>query len=452
MGVPDHGGFDLVIAIDVVRLDALLRSVVNQPIGEQTSNVQHWGTLRLRPVVQLAGITLAPDGALTMSITTSGTVLEWPRLQVAGVQIFPPGSARLDLTVRVAGRPEDVGTELRVAFASDAAQVTIAPGTLETIPAIQGMLAAVALVGSAQDVEHTRAAIYRAVEDGLENGLNLLIPDRVSLGRLPRPPVTAVETAAAGTELRFLMTIGGTRGNPAAITRSRIDRAAAPGDIAAVVVNNDCLLRDIVRPALRAGFGLTNAGFASGHPCFWAGTVAFPAAATFGITPQLRSVRAGVDAAGALRVLVSLDGEHGTGAYGLQASFDLGFGATVVQNGANRELRLTVSNGGSFVRSIDIWVAWWVYVGGILVSPLLTVAIALTDAFAGGGLASGINGALRGAVSQIPMTLPIPDGPLSVGGLSMSQSDAPLRTFTIPGLPITLTDFPRNDAIVRFSA
>ena len=452
MGVPDHGGFDLVIALDVAKLDALIRPVVNQPIGEQTSNVPNWGTLRVRPVVQLAGITLAPNGAITLTITTAGTTLQWPAGRVGGVQIFPAGSAELNVTVSVTGRPEGVGTELRVAFASDAAQVTIAPGTLEAIPAIQGILAAVDIVGSAQDVENTRTAIYRAVTDGLENGLNVLIPSTVRLGRLPRPPVTAVETAASGTELRFLMTIGGTRGNPAAITRSRINRTGAPGDLAAVIVNNDCLLRDIIRPALRAGFGLTNAGFVSGHPCFWAGSVSFPAAATFGITPRLRSVRAGIDAAGMLRVLVSLDGEHSTGAFGLEGSFDLGFGASVVQNGANRELRLTVSNGGSFVRSIDIWVAWWVYVGGIFVSPLLTLALALTDAFAGGGLASGINSALRGAVSQIPMTLPIPDGPLSLSGLSLSQPDAPLRTFTIPGLPITFSDFPRNDAIVRFSA
>lgn len=451
MGIPDHGGFDLVIALDVAKLDGLIRPLVTVPIAEQSFAIPNWGTLRLQPVVQLGSITLTPDGSVAVTVTSS-TTLSWPRLVSLGQQVFPAGQAQFGVTVTIAGRPTGVGNEMRLEFASDAAQVTVTPGTLETIPQVQAYLAAVDIVGSAQDVENARVALYRSVTNALEAPLNALIPNVVRLGRLPRPPVTAVETAVSGSELRFLMTIGGTRGNPAAITRSRIQRVTPPGDLAAVIVNNDCLLRDIVRPALRAAFGLSAGGFVSGHPCFWAGTAPFAAGTASGITPNLRTVRAGVDSAGLLRVLVSLDGTHSTGAFGLEGSFDLGFGATIVQNGANRELRLTVLNGGTVVRSLDIWIAWWVYVAGIVVSPTLALAIALTDAFAGGGLAAGLNAALEGAVSAIPTTLPIPDGPLSLSGLSLSQSDAPLRTFSIPGIPFTLTDFPRNDAIVRFSA
>ncbi len=448
MGVQDHGGFDVVIAIDIAKLSDLVRAAVNRPATTQTFHVNGWGDLSVGGSVQLASITLAPDGSVTTTVTAT-TTLSWPRYPPTGGRIFDAGSGTFSVSVSVTGRPSGSGTQLQIDFPTDAAQVTIPSGTLEQFPAIQAYLAALRIFGT-QTVENARRELYRGTEDSLENALNLLLPNTVRLGRLPRPPVTDVRTSASGTELRFLMTLGGSPGNPAAITRSRIQRGT-PGDLAAVIVSNSCLLRDVVRPVVRAGFGLSNSGFISSHPCLWLGSAPFGAGSTLGITPNITSVRAGVDAAGMLQIFVSLDGTHPTGAFGFTGSFTLGAGGSVAPSGSDRRLSLTVS--ASAATSLDIWVAWWVYVGGVFVSPLLTLAIALTDAFAGGSLAGGLNSALRGALGAMTLNLPIPDGPLSLSGLSMAQSDAPLRTFTIPGpFPITVADLPMNDVIARFSA
>ena len=445
MSLADNGGFDLVLEVDISAIDRTVRPLVNAPIPDQTFAISGWGTLRVHPVIALSSLALRPDGAIALTITTVGTTISWPDYRVAGTRIFAAGTASLSSTVSIAGTPEASGTALRLRFASDAAQVTITPGSLETIPAISAYLASVRLLHGNAAMESERANLYREFEQGMENGINNLLPGTLGLGTLP---VSSVQIATTATAVRALMTIGGTPGNPAAITRSNIRRNASgvPIDLAAVVLSNTSLLRDILKPGLRAAFALPSSGFVGNtvHPCMWSGTKSFPAAATLGITPNITFLKAGV-VGGQVRVDVNISGDHGTGAFGFTGSVRLGLGASVITTaGGGRAIRFSLTT--SVVSSLDIHVAWWVYVGGIFVSPLLTLAIALTDAFAGGALAGGINAAVSGAVSAIPSTLPIPAGPLGPSVINLNQPDAAIRTITIAG--ITIPEFPMNDAIV----
>lgn len=449
MSRADSGGFDLVFELSIAAIRQRLAPVIGTPIPDVTLPVQNWGNLVFHSSLALNDLTLLSDA--TIRTTVSGSIsLSWPALVVNGVTVIDAGSETFGAAISVGGTPEASGTSLSARFAADAVQVDIAPGSLELIPGISAYLATIGAIFGNAAMETERQRLYDNAEAGIENSLNGALPDVVPLGTLPRPPVSSVEIVAVGQELRILMMIGGRRAdaNPAAITRSaiRVGPAGIPRDLAAVIVGNACVLRDLLRPMLRTGLGLSNSGFAASHPCAWIGTANLPASATVaGVRPRVRAVIGGIDTSGALRVRLAFDGEHSTGAFGITGSIDLRIGLSITSNpDGTRTLTLTAGTG--VVTSLDIWVAWWVYAGGIFVSPLLVLAIALTDAFAGGALANTINGAVRAAIGPGTLGLPLPANAISVTGLSAAQPDAEPRVIDLG--PFSITDFPANDVIV----
>lgn len=449
MSRADSGGFDLVFELSIAAMRQRLTPVIGAPIPDAVMPVQNWGDLVFHSELALNELTLLPDATIRAAVSGSIT-LTWPALVFGGTTIIGAGSQLFGASLSVAGRPESSGTALSVRFAADAVQVELAPGTLEAIPGVAAYLSAIGLVFGNAAMETERQRLYDNSEGAIEGSLNAALPDVVPLGTLPRPPVGSVEFATAGQELRILMMIGGRRADasPAAITRSaiRIGPAGVPRDLAAVIVSNACVLRDLLRPMLRTGLSLSNSGFISQHPCAWLGTANLPASATVaGVRPRVRAVIGGIDTTGALRVRLAFDGEHSTGAFGIEGTIDLRIGITITQN-ADGTRTLSLTPGTGVVTGLDIWVKWWVYVGGIFVSPLLVLAIALTDAFAGGGLANTINTAVRNALGPGTLGLPLPANAISVTTLSSAQADAEPRLIDVG--PFNIVDFPANDVIV----
>ena len=449
MSRADSGGFDVVFELALASIRQRLAPVIGVPLPDATIAMPNWGNLVFHSELALSDLTLLPDA--TIRTTVGGSIrLSWPALVASGITLIGAGSQVFAASISVSGTPEASGTSLAARFTADAVQIEIAPGTLEGIPGVAAYLTFIGAVfgNAARETERTR--LYDNAEAGIEDSLNASLPDVVPLGTVPRPPVSSVEIVAVGQELRVLMMVGGRRAgaNPAAITRSaiRIGPAGVPRDLAAVIIGNACVLRDLLRPMLRTGLGLTNSGFLSTHPCAWSGNVALPASATVaGVRPAVRAVIGGIDTSGALRVRLAFDGEHSTGAFGITGSIDLRIGLSIT-TAADGSRTLTLTVGTGVVTSLDIWVAWWVYVGGIFVSPLLTLAIALTDAFAGGALANTINSAVRSAIGPGTLSLPLPSGAIGVTGLSAAQPDAEPRTITVG--PFSISDFPANDVIV----
>ncbi len=447
MSRADSGGFDLVFELSLAAIRQRLAPLVAAPIPDANMPVQNWGTLVLHSQLALTDLTLLPDATVRTAVSGSIT-LTWPAMVFSGIQVIAPGSQTFAAGVTVAGRPEASGTSLSMRFAADAVQVEIAPGTLEGVLGIGAWLTFVGQIFGAAAREAERERIYEATEQSLEAALNASLPDVTALGTLPRPPVSSVEIVAAGQELRVLMMIGGSRASadPAAITRSVLRVGPLRSDVAGVIVGNKCVLRDLLRPMLRTGLALSNAGFVSSHPCAWLGTAPLPASATVaGVRPRVKALITGIDATGAIRVQLAFDGEHNSGAFGIEGTLDLRIGASIV-TAADGTRTLTLSVGTGVVSGLDIWVAWWVYAAGIFVSPLLVLAIALTDAFAGGGLANTINNAVRGAIGNGTLTLPLPAGPIGVSSLTAAQPDAEAQSIDIG--PFNVSVFPANDLIV----
>lgn len=449
MSRADSGGFDVVFELSIASIRQRLAPLIAAPIPDATLPVQNWGDLVFHSSLALNDLTLLGDATIRTTVS-GGVTLSWPALVVNGITLIAAGHQTFAASISVSGRPEASGSNVSARFAPGAVQVEIAPGTLEGIPGIAAYLTFIGAVFGNSAMETERTRLYDNSEAGIEGSLDASLPDVVPLGTVPRPPVSSIEFVAAGQELRMLMMIGGRRAdaNPAAITRSaiRIGPAGVPRDLAAVIIGNACVLRDLLRPMLRSGLSLTNSGFLSSHPCAWTGNVALPASATVaGVRPRVRAVIGGIDTSGALRVRLAFDGEHASGAFGITGSLDLRIGLSITSNpDGTRTLTLTVGTG--VVSSLDIWVAWWVYAGGIFVSPLLVLAIALTDAFAGGALANTINNAIRAAIGPGTLSLPLPAGAIGVTGLSAAQPDAEPRTLTVG--PFTISDFPANDVIV----
>ncbi len=449
MSRADSGGFDLVFELSVAAIRQRLAPLIAAPLPDTNMPVQNWGTLVLHTQLSLTDLTLLPDASVRTALSASVT-LTWPALISGGIQVIAPGSQTFAASLAVTGRPEASGTALSLRFAPDAVQVEIAPGTLEGVLGIGAWLSLVGTLFGNAAREAERERIYEATEGAIEASLNASLADVVPLGTLPRPPVSSVEIVAVGQELRILMMIGGRRAdaNPAAITRSaiRIGPGGVPRDLAAVVIGNKAVLRDLLKPMLRTGLGLSNSGFVSQHPCAWIGTAPMPAAATVaGIRPNVKALITGIDSTGSLRVQLAFDGEHSTGAFGIEGTLDLRIGMSITQN-ADGTRTLTLSVGPGVVSGLDIWVAWWVYAGGIFVSPLLVLAIALTDAFAGGGLAATINSAVRAAIGSGTLSLPLPSNALGVTTLSAAQPDAEPQTIDLG--PFSVSVFPANDVIV----
>ncbi|MBJ7473119.1 MAG: hypothetical protein JHD16_17570 [Solirubrobacteraceae bacterium] len=450
MARADSGGFDLVFELSIAAIRQRLAPAIGAPLPDTNLPVEGWGTLVLDTQFSLTDLTLLADATVRAEVGASIT-LSWPALVFGGIQLAPAGSQVFGASVSVAGQPAASGTSLSLEFGPTAVQVEITPGTLEGVLGIGAYLTAVGQLFGDAAREAERERIYENTEQALEGSLNAGLPAAMPLGTLPQPPVSSVEFAATGQELRVLMMIGGRRAdaNPAAITRSaiRLGPGGIPRDVAAVILGNGCLLRDILRPVLRDGLNLTNAGFVASHPCAWAGSVALPESATVaGVRPRVRAVVSGLDAAGQLHVRLAFDGEHSTGAFGIEGQLDLSFAISIAEN-SDGTRTLTLSVGTGVVSQLDIWIAWWVYAGGILVSPLLVLALILIDAFAGGGLANTINGAVRGALGNGTLDLPLPDTPFGVATLSSSQADSAVQSVTVG--PFTVSDLRANDVIVR---
>jgi hypothetical protein len=447
MSRADSGGFDLGFHVSLGAVQRLLAPIVATPIPDVHTAVNGWGTLTFHQAVTLGPMTILPDHGIQASLTASAS-LSWPALVSAGITLAPAGTANYGMTATIVARPAANGNRLRLEFPAGSATVRLAPGTLESIPGIQAWLALVQLLAGTAALEAERARLYHDAESGLSAALDGALADVVPIGTLPSPPVNGVVIDHRADELRVLMTIGGTPGNPSAITRSPIRRGAhgLRLDLAGIVVGNRCILHDVLRPVLSAGLGLPLNEFDGDHPCRWRGTHALPAAATVaGIRPTIRAVRAGIDTAGTIRVRLRFDGAHGSGGFGLTGAINLGFRASVEQDGDRRLLRLTLDT--SVVEELDIWVAWWVYAGGILLLPLLTLAVALVDAFGGGALARTINDAVRGALGTGTLELPLPAGGVGLTRLSTAQPDAEAQVFPGPG-GAPVIDFPANDVIV----
>ena len=454
MALADSGGYDLVLELSLQAVERQLRPLIASPSTDVPLAIPGWGTLTFSVKLGLAELVLMPDSTVRAGISTAGTELCWPPLDGGVAELDPGGCAPVSISASLSSKLVAHGTSLSAEFAPDAFSVDILPGTLEHIPGITAWLSLVKIVHGEEEREIQRAWLYHSVEGRLAAPLNLALPDSLPIATLPSPPVRTTEVVAAGQELRVLMTIGGTPGDPCAIWRSAIRRSPAgqPLGLAGVVIGNACVLRDLLRPVLTEGLGLPASGFHPTHPCYWFGDPQYPtylpaSTRAADVTAHITSVNAGIDAAGMIRVAVRFAGRHSTDAFGISGRLSMGIAATIGGDDHTRTLRLSIS--ASVVDALDLWVAEWVYalvLAGVG-SPLLTLAIALADACAGDAFKNAINEGVQRAVGSGTLALPLPSSGIGQISLSSAQPDAEWRTLRIAALTIP-DPYPANDVIL----
>lgn len=452
------GGFDMVAELAVDAIDGWAREHLPTEVDRTWSiDVALWRLVdwkistRLHVAVahaQLeAGIGGAPPG-ITWGVSADGSQMCTDALQVLGREISPADCHPVLPTVTL--RADIVAAGRRLSLENVSAQIALPPGCLEAIPGVTAYLATFDIIPGGATREEKRIELYAMVESGLAAAINALLPNSIPL--LPLP-VQSVTLAVVGQELRVMMNIDAVANpvsDPRAITRSALRRpatsGAGPSDLAALVVGNDWLLRNSVRPALERGLGLPALGFCEPHPCFWMGAQLLTN--HFDMRVDLTQVKAEIDSAGNARISASVGARHSTGAFGLTGSAQMGIAVSL---GADHKLRAAVAE--PEVGALDVWIAEWVYVLACFVpgDPLVLLALGLVDACAGGDAAAVINAALKGKVSIPDLELSVP----SVAGLhfdlSMAQADAepqlanlPLGPFPIP-VPVSRA----NDVVVQ---
>jgi|GEM_PF-3795264 len=264
--------------------------------------------------------------------------------------------------------------------------------------------------------------VHRAV-------LAVLIPAPIAVS----VPVSAMDFRIGDRTLSLLYTICGLAGTQAAFTPPALLRRSGnnePLDKSAVVVSNEALLRCIFRPAIAGIFGLTPSGFAAGHPFFWTGAVATPLILSRlfpslpGATTLITRMIAATDENSGVRLLTTIVSTNLGGGIVITATTSTSFTVTAsIARPASVGLVLTFTASPTTTVA-DISLAWWVYLLGGLIGPLIAD-------LAGGQLFNApISATMDLLLSPVAAALPRPAGvqtPATVRAVSLNEPNAPAR-------------------------
>lgn len=516
MARADSGGFDLGLhlALDACcdQINAALNAVKPQVPADSTFGIpllhtiidpllhtlaDRFVTIHTDFTVDDITVRPGPTGSpvITLSCSTTGTWVTWPTANygLSNEEVTGVEQRLFACTLSIAATPTTIETAtgatlVGVTFPDNAVTVAIDEGTLEQISQIQAWLAHIDLItaplelmdwvgdlfGAGLDwLERCRAKLYdefhRRIAGTVTAVLDKLPDAFVPLGLIPSAFADLTFDCANDHELRVLVTMaGGRTGSAGEITRSPIRRTSqgTAEDIAAVIVGNHYLLRQVVKPILQLGLGLSDEGFDDGHPCHWWGaTQLMPETAKVqDMVPSITTVHGGIDA-GMITVTMDFGATHATGAYGLTGSMRVEFSAPDIQSGGPTGRILKLKAPVCVITGIDIWIAWWAYIVPALIAPVAALILLVHDAIAGAALRGTITKAIGDVLdptkfdpTKVTLELPLPKGMIPPPPPSLSQV-GPKHTWIAqryPGLPpgsrIPVVDpEPENDAILRFS-
>lgn len=509
MSRADSGGFDLGLHLALDAFTDQINDALNAVKPQVPAECTFWIPLLHKSLVdqlvtihtdfKVDDITVGPDSkgvlAITLSCSTTGTSVTWPSAtygllneEVAGVENYPL-ACRLSITANLERKDTQTGTRLvGLTFPDNAVTVTIDKGTdgvlgtLEQITPIQTWLSYIDLLTAPLELvdwvadfitiglnwlEHSRARLYddfcRRIAGKVTAVLDKLPDPFLPLGVIPGIVGDLKFDSADEHELRVLVTMeGGETGSAREITRSPIRRTSQGEamDIAAVVIGNHYLLRNVVKPILTLGLGLADAGFEGDHPCHWWGAKQLmpQTAKVQDMVPAITAVHAGI-VAGMVTVTMDFSAAHATGAYGLNGAMRVDFAVPNPQPGGPTGRVLQLTPPVCTITGIDVWIAWWAYLVPILTAPVAALILALHDALAGSALRGTITNAIDGVLGPIkkPLELPVPKLPIEPPAPSFSQGGPPHTWIARhhPALPQG-TNFPmvdpepETDVIVRF--
>jgi hypothetical protein len=310
--------------------------------------------------VHVTGVGVSSSGDVNVVVALDGTVLHVDSFSL-GTQTFMPQPWQRDIDIEgevlITDHLDVSGIDLMIDFTPDPvmgqpAVATIIPRHVVTsAPALVAYLAQAAALGQAaydQLVALFLTSLQDAITAVVRAQVRALGP--VVLARGPAM-ATRLDLLTNPASLRLLYTLGGTPGNPAAITRTRLlSGISGTVDAAAVTVSNACFLRDFIRPAVALMIAPAPPGsppgapspmlplFSPTHPCFFAG--GFPITPPGGLPAGVTSasvgfVLAGIDDSGMLRIVVRVDATGIQGLFTADVRIDVAVGmAASVAGGA----------------------------------------------------------------------------------------------------------------------
>jgi hypothetical protein len=460
MSLADQGGYDIVIE---VAQSAVLDFASSIPFPAPSVPFSTTGTYGVagtfQPSVGVDGVSF-PDGdsinpsATEMDVSVS---LTGSTITLSSVPFYGP-SVPTDLkTITLEGDivfPSTLsvsGLAVVASFANQANAVVSDDlfNSLLAAPAITLLLAA-ALQGDPTGATYAQAKLQlqQSLQQLVQSFANTLpaitLLDATGMSSsLQASPagrgIAAIDFLLGDQSIFLLLTVGGPGGSKSTLTRSNLQRntAGAPTDLVAIVINNQCVMRDLVEPTLESSssLGLPASGFlpARFEPALaWAGNTALTAAETTAI-PQVNAtvVLGGID--GVNIDFFLLGNANGIGGTFSVDPFTVAVSFGLSASSSSNSITLTISPVGSPTVTSSVSIAWWVYVGSFIIGGLDLVALtAIANAFASNVADSIVEGKL-GAVlpGATTFSLPLPPGspPLSVRATSLRQPDAPTANF-----------------------
>lgn len=329
--------------------------------------------------------------------------------------------------------------------------LTIPPGGLDQLPGVTAVLAAVRTIPAvgASLAQWITDQLYNGLTGGLNGVIAALLPDRVTIVKLPTAWSVKIGVAQEhpGDVLAMIaFKAVEYNGEPAGVLmpvrrsplRHRPDGTSR--DLTGVVVGNYWLLRDVIRPPVAKALALLSGQFAELHPFWWFGTA--PLVEKMGMGFSIVSLGAQIDQAGALR----FDGAVSASALGdgitIRGSISVGLSAST----GSSKLNLAVLEP---VVHLDCTVAWWAWLLSIVVGPAAITTTAIVDACLGGEMESAVAGALKGKMPSISVDLPTIDG-MQPAIVSTSQPDAEWQLARIFGVTLPLSRC--NDVILALGS
>jgi hypothetical protein len=474
MGIADHGRYNVVFEYPIAAISAALTATPPRSTPILSTPV------RIGPLVceahlaplptAIAGVAQASFNRreLDLTVTDPGFTLVVNAIDTgAGNPIaITPQSIAIPTSYTLRDTLEALGFGAGVLVAPDGAghpgvgTFTVDMTAVYTSPVIQALLVYAWFVGGPQAVEQFNASLPGTIEQALRD-LQLQTLAAVTPFLLSRPifitagpaPVSPFDVDVTPTTIRLLVTLGGTPGNPTAITRSSL-RAPAPGvtpDVAVLIVSNACLLRDIVRPRIAAAFGIPLAAFSSASPCALTG----PVPSTLAGLPggfMISNLQAGIDEMGFLAARFDFSvpfDPTGTlvGTFTQQLLASITMAPVTVIRFVTATPLATAPPPTLTTRIVR---PWWVYLFGPLFAPssagLQALSDAINSALAGGPLGGTLSAAFGGAA----VTIVLPTGgapPFTTGRLSLFQGDA---IFAVVAGQST-SAFRNHDLIINFA-
>ncbi len=452
MSRADTGGFDLVLALSPQYLVGLCEQYLPHSLSKTVTfdlqtflkiTVDAHMSLTCTLDLSVTGVTVVPAPQWTLGPTISidvaaNTSWSWDEVRVHGDVIIEAGSwapaAAGAAPLAVVTASAQLTTSDQELLVNDiSVSITIPPGGLEQIPGVTGLLTALRTIPGVGAAAAKDASdwLYGQINDLLNSALHALVPDHTHIATLPSAVTVVFSVAVAQpTDVLVMMalTSGEYNGVPPGlfpVIRSPI-RHGADGtaeDALGLVVANYWLFRHGIRPAVAKGLGLDDAHFSQLHPCCWIGTKELTS--QLGISLSLTSLLAQIDMTGALIVSGSINGQDSAHGVSITGSFSVGAQLSTDKG------RVTVTLLTPRV-TLGVDIAAWVWVTAAMTGgSTAVVAVAVTQAIAGGELQGAVSGALA---SKLPPSLGVnlPDVGVVPVVISTTQPDAEFQVIAGP--------------------